>query len=299
MKPAVSMLRAIALGLFVFMTVGIQASSLKGELQKFVRDKKAQIGIAVVSDGKVIVSLNDNERYPMMSVYKFHQSMAVAELMERNNIPLDSALYISKKDLKENTYSPLRDSHPAGNFHMPIRELLKYSLQQSDNNACDILFQFSGGPQATNKYIRSLGYKQFNIQYTEDEMHQDIALCYQNWSSPSDAALLIYDLFNNRRFAGKHFAYIRECMEQCQTGTDRLAAPFLATNAVVGHKTGTGGKNENGAIIGVNDVAHIKLPDGKRYAIAVLIKDSLHDMAETGQMIAEISRLVFAWACKE
>lgn len=182
---------------------------------------------------------------------------------------------------------------------MPIRELLKYSLQQSDNNACDILFQFSGGPQATDRYIRSLGYEQFNIRYTEDEMHQDIALCYQNWSSPSDAALLIYDLFNNRRFAEKHFAYIRECMEQCQTGTDRLVAPFLTTNAIVGHKTGTGGKNENGAIIGVNDVAHIKLPNGKRYAIAVLIKDSLHDMAETGRMIAEISQLVFAWACKE
>lgn len=112
----VSILRAIALALSVFIAVGLQASSLKGELQKFVRDKKAQIGIAVVSDGKVIVSLNDSGRYPLMSVYKFHQSMAVAELMEKNNIPLDSTLYIAKKDLKENTYSPLRDSHPMRQF---------------------------------------------------------------------------------------------------------------------------------------------------------------------------------------
>ena len=40
---------------------------------------------------------------------------------------------------------------------MSIADLLKYTLQQSDNNACDILFNYQGGPDAVNKYLHSLG----------------------------------------------------------------------------------------------------------------------------------------------
>lgn len=291
--------RAIVGLLLISMSVGSYATSLEKELNEFVRGKHAQIGVAVVSEGKVIARVNERRHYPMMSVYKFHQAMAIAHRMERDDIPLDTLLYISKQDLKENTYSPLRDTYPAGGFQMTVRELLRYSLQQSDNNACDILFRFLGGTQVADDYIRSLGYKNCRIRYTEDEMHQDIVLCYDNWTRPSDAARLIYTLFNSEKFAGKHFEYIRECLEQCQTGLDRLSAPLLATNAIVGHKTGTGDKNARGAIIGVNDIAHIRLPNGRRYAIAVFVKDSYYDMAETSRLIAEISERVYTWFCRE
>lgn len=52
-------------------------------------------------------------------------------------------------------------------------------MQQSDNNACDILFQYQGGVDAVNQYIHSLGVTDCAIVCTENDMHQDESLCYQ------------------------------------------------------------------------------------------------------------------------
>lgn len=74
---------------------------------------------------------------------------------------------------------------------MSIADLLKYTLQQSDNNACDILFDYQGGPDAVNKYIHSLGIRECAIAGTETAMHEDLNLCYENWTTPLAAAELV------------------------------------------------------------------------------------------------------------
>ncbi|MFR0775137.1 MAG: serine hydrolase [Alistipes finegoldii] len=38
-----------------------------------------------------------------------------------------------------------------------MAELLAYSVAQSDNNVCDLLFRFLGGPEVVNCYIAGLG----------------------------------------------------------------------------------------------------------------------------------------------
>ena len=52
---------------------------LKSQLQRIITSYKARVGIAVIIDGKDTLTINNEERYPMMSVYKFHQSLAVAK----------------------------------------------------------------------------------------------------------------------------------------------------------------------------------------------------------------------------
>ena len=74
---------------------------------------------------------------------------------------------------------------------MSIADLLRYTLQQSDNNACDILFNYQGGPEAVNRYIHSLGVRECAIVGTETAMHEDLNLCYQNWTTPLAAAELL------------------------------------------------------------------------------------------------------------
>ena len=45
-----------------------------------------------------------------------------------------------------------------------------------------------------------------------------------------------------------------------------------------------------GELIGINDVGFILLPDGKRYTIAVLVKDSKESMADTEKIIDKAFR---------
>ena len=117
-----------------------QQSKLETQLKQAIKDKKAEIGIAVIINGKDTVTVNNDIHYPLMSVFKFHQALALADYMGKKKQSLDTRLPIKKSDLKPDTYSPLRDKYPQGGIEMSIADLLRYTLQQSDNNACDILF---------------------------------------------------------------------------------------------------------------------------------------------------------------
>ena len=52
---------------------------LENQLRKIIANKKAQVGIAVIINGKDTITINNNDHYPMMSVFKLHQALAVAD----------------------------------------------------------------------------------------------------------------------------------------------------------------------------------------------------------------------------
>ena len=230
----------------------------------------------------------------MMSVFKLHQALAVADYCEKKGLSFDTPIYIRKVDLKTDTYSPLRDLYPDGEISLSIKELLKYTLHLSDNNACDILFLQTGGTEATDHYIRTnLGMRHFAIKATEDEMHQDKNKCYLNWSTPLETVRMIELLLNVPLFDDEYQKFIKTTMMSCETGKDRLARPLQGNKAILGHKTGTGDRNDKGQIIGMNDVGFVYLPDGQSYTIAVFIKDSEESEAATARIIADISKTVY------
>lgn len=272
----------------------LPAQSLQGELSACVRQANAEVGVAVVRDGRVIARVNDRVRYPLMSVMKLYQGMHVAAMFDGRKASLDTLLTVTRDDLKPDTYSPLREAYPEGDFTMSVARLLDYSIQQSDNNACDILFRLSGGPAATDRYVRGLGLRHFALRHTEDEMHRDASLWAANWSRPSEAARLIYRLFEAARFDGPAMSYLRHSLEQCQTGRGRLSAPLLPVGAVVAHKTGTGDR-VNGRLTGINDVAYVTLPNGRSYAIAVFIRETPLPMPEAERLIADLSAIALRW----
>ena len=49
-----------------------QQSKLETQLKQAIKDKKAEIGIAVIINGKDTVTVNSDIHYPLMSVFKFH-----------------------------------------------------------------------------------------------------------------------------------------------------------------------------------------------------------------------------------
>lgn len=291
----IPIMRFLILFLFILSTSLIQAQEvlLESKIKKSIENVPAQVGVAIIINGKDTITVNNECHYPLMSVMKYPQALAVLHYLHQHNQPLSTKIFIPKEALLDDTYSPLRDKYPEGNIYMPIAQLLDYTIQKSDNNACDILFNYTGGVSYTDSYIRSLGINNFSISKTEDDMHEDLAACYENWSTPLEIASLTDMLFSKELFPTEYQNFLKETMLNCQTGTNRLPAPLLDTTARIGHKTGTSDRNVQGELIGINDVGFILLPDGKRYTIAVLVKDSTESMADTEKIIANISGIVY------
>ena len=216
---------------------------------------------------------------PAVYVGLSHQALAVADYLRHNNLPLDTTLHITRADLPEGTWSPLRDNRKEAEFDISIADLLVYTLQQSDNNACDILFKLRS-PAETDQYIRSLGIEDFNISYNERDMGTNHQLSYDNWTTPYAATSLLRKFIESDIIAEPYFSFIKETMSNCETG------------ATIAHKTGSG-YTENGRISGTNDLGYITLPNGESYYIAVFIKDSAHSQEDTEKIIANISEIVY------
>ncbi|MCM1331896.1 MAG: class A beta-lactamase [Bacteroides sp.] len=290
-------LRLPLIAIVVILTVSCSSrgkyDNLQNALSEYADSCNAEVGIAVIIDGKDTVTVNCDKDYPMMSVFKFPQALAVANYAENHAILLDDSIDIRDGEILPDTYSPMRERYGTGALSLPLHELLAFSLQHSDNNACDILFRLIGGPATAQHYLDSIGITGINIVATEADMHADTGLCYENYANPLAMAGLLEIFSTAIGWQSPAMHTIFNLMTTCATGDDRLAAPLSATNATIGHKTGTGDKNANGEIIGLNDVGFVFLPNGHRYCIAVFIKDSKESPQKTSAMIARISEIVY------
>ena len=268
-------------------------ADLQRELQEYVSDKDAGIGIGVIVDGRDTVEVNGHQRFPMMSVYKFPISLALADVCRADGMTFDDSCTVVAAELHRDTYSPMTDRYAdIDTVSISLRELLAYTLQMSDNNASDILLKRAGGAGRVDSYVRSLGVDDIDIRWSEDEMHVDTVRCRDNSCTPLAMAALLsrFDAADNDTLT----AEIKRLMETCATGTDRLLPPLSEAGALLGHKTGTGDINPVGRPQAINDVGYVHTPDGRHvYSIAVFISDSSYDIQSTSAMIAEISRMVY------
>lgn len=269
-----------------------RAVKMQADLNRYVASKSARIGVAVIINGVDTVAVNGHDPFPMLSVYKFPQAIAVAELCERRRMNMNGFISVYESDMLPDTYSPMRDELGQVHMRLPLSEVLRYSVTLSDNNACDRLFRFIGGVAAADSLMKAMGFDEINIVATEQQMHSDLSLCYDNSSSPLQMAALLDTFSRSLRHQSYRYDIIHDLMTSCTTGTDRLLFPLLRRDALLGHKTGTGDVNSRGLIIGLNDVGYVKLPDGNTYSIAVFVADSPYDMKETSAIISDISEIV-------
>lgn len=260
---------------------------LQEKLEKLISDFPGEVGIAMVYDRNV-VCVNCDSHFPMFSVVKFHQALAVCEKLREKNIP---DIIVEKKNLKPNTWSPMRVKYPKGG-KFSVNQLLEYTLIESDNNACDILFYNVASPIQVDSIIHNWGIKDFGIAWTEDEQNADISLCNDNWTTPF-AAVQLLNRFYNDYDTDKYYRFVWETMSKCNTGANRIPK-YIGSQAIkIVHKTGTGGLTPDGKVMGINDIACIILPDGRNFELAVFIKNADCTPAECEELIAEIAKICY------
>lgn len=267
---------------------------LRQELALYCQPFDAQIGIGLITAQGDTLTVNNRTDYPLMSVFKFHQALAVTHLLEQRGLALTDSLHIPAEALAADSYSPLKKEHPQGNLYLSHSELLRYTLQLSDNLVCDFLFRQFLSPQETALFLKdTTGIRNFQLEYNEVEMKEDPARCYQNQSSPYAAAKLLQLFAEGKIVSEPYLGEIRKHLLHCQTGRDKIPG-FLQQEPVrIGHKTGSGPTLANGRIVADNDLGFAVLPDGQQYYLAVFIKDALLTPQETAAIIAEISRRTY------
>lgn len=268
----------------------LDPEGLRDRLGELVGRIDARVGVAVISGGGDTLTVRGEEHFPLLSVFKFHQALAVCDRLRQSGQSLDMLIEVAGDELERDTWSPLRDEFPAGG-QFSVRQLLDYTLLYSDNNACDILFARICGIARTSQYIGSLGISDFCIECNEKMMHEDIMNSYRNRTTPLSAALLL-EAFHAMRDNNEYFRYVWDTMASCRTGTGRIPKYAVPSDAVIAHKTGTGDVRKDGRIIAVNDIGVILFPDGGHISLAVFVSDAACGMTQCEETIALIAEAV-------
>ncbi|MGV8915448.1 MAG: class A beta-lactamase, subclass A2 [Kaistella sp.] len=290
--------KLLILSLLISIFSFAQNSELKKEINQITKDKKATVAVSVLDfETNKSFDINGDKALPMLSVFKFHIALAVLAQVDEGKLNLDQKIFIKKADLLENTWSPIRKKYPEGNIEMPLSELLKYTVAQSDNNGCDILLRMLGGTENVQKYFDDLKVKDFTIKANEAKMHQGFEFMYWNTTTTNSANRLLKDFFDGKIVSKKSTDFLLKTMYETNTGTTKIIAQ-LPAGTPVAHKTGSSGKDKTGLTVAENDIGIITLPNGKHYAISAFVSDSMESEETNTKMIADISKLVFDYFSK-
>lgn len=275
-----------------FSQILFSQQSLKTALENIIKDKKATIGVSVwhLEKGDTL-SINGNKHLPMQSVFKLHIAMAALDLADKGKLNLNQKIKLTKKNLLQNTWSPLREKYPDGNVEVPLSEILELTVAQSDNNGCDIILDLIGGTKIVQNYMNKIGIRDFQIVANEETMHKILDIQYQNYSSANAANLVLKKLYSEPVLKKQSKDFLIKILENTTTAPNRLKGE-LPKNIVVAHKTGTS-FTEKGKTPATNDIGVITLPNNEHLIVSVFVSDSYENEKTNEKIIADIAKASF------
>ena len=265
-------------------------NTLSFKLRSCIKFQNEKIGIAVIKDNNIWII--NNRKQPLLSVFKYIAAVKVLNYLEKKQIPLDKKIIIKENMVDKNTYSPMLNKYLSFPFKISISELLMYMISESDNNACDILIDYSGGLKELESFIHNLGFEKIEISVNEKDMNNNVEKQYLNKSYPIDVARLMKYVHEGNLLSEYHSNFLDKLMKQTSTGKDKLKAGVPPSVSIY-HKTGSGSRRADGTKIADNDAGYVFLPDGRIYYIVVMIEDSKLSDAENAKIISNISRVVY------
>lgn len=249
----------------------------------FAQDSKAEFISAYIIDNQKCIGINEDSICPLFSVVKFPQAVYVAHCLSKSGKSLDEKITVRKRNLMHDTWSPMLNVFKV-RHKFSYAELLRFSLQESDNNACDLLFDVFGSPTEVEKYMKELGFDDIKIAKTERQMMADRASTLQNAASPKAIANLL-QWFNDHHKDDEYLAFVWQLMSECKTGTSRLPSILCDGDSII-HKTGTGFSTEKG-ISAINDAGIIFHADGSHSIAVVFVLNHPNGVDAAEKVLAE------------
>lgn len=275
----------------------VDKDSLLVALHEVVDEQPGQFGIAVIIDNNDTIVLNNSSDYPMMSMFKLHEALAVCHRLDMKSADLDTVLELRRSELDAETWSPMLKEHVGESFRLTAGELIDYILVCSDNNASNFLFdQIISAPETDACIHEMLPGSDFAIKHREADMKAEIGKSYENRTSPLAYAMLVNRLFTDSLVSVSKQEHVKRGMRNCDTGMPRIAAGLPdVPDIVFSHRTGSGYVNDHGEVIAVNDGGYVELPSGKKYTVVVFVRDFGGEQEEAEQIISRISSAVYEY----
>ncbi len=272
---------------------GCKTQSIKSEfndsIYHLIKNKKLDIGISVRDNtGDEIVSYNQNKKYKLYSVSKYFLGLYILDQVDKGNLNLNQPVIFSKKDLKPDLYSPLRDSNPLGTT-LTLKESIKYLIEDSDNNVFDKLIDISGGFQRLNLFVHQIVPNKnkfaINAGYSDSE-----TLFQSNVITPSLTTEILYKMENRQIISDESLNLLKFYMQH--SVNNKRIQGLLQTKTKSFHKSGTSGRKD-GIITATNDIGIVELQDEQSFSIAVFISNSHEDDATNEYIIAKLADIIY------
>ncbi len=297
---------------------------LETAIHQMVREFPGTAGVAVraVDEGWTIQA-GGRRLLPQQSVSKLWVAMTVLDQRDSGRLKLDDPISVTAADLTL-FHQPIASLVKNGTWNTTVGNLLFRALTQSDNTANDRLLTLVGGPGAVRSFIerKQLGDIRFgpgerllqagtagltwnqsmsvggNFYAARARLDPEVrqAAMQRYIDNPPDGAapLAIADalarLARGELLSETSTRLMISTLESSKTGRARLKAG-IAPGWTLAHKTGTG-QELGRRNAGFNDVGLLTAPDGRRYAVAVMIGDTTRPMRERQQLISAVARTV-------
>jgi beta-lactamase class A len=299
---------------------------IRSRLADLGRNFDGQVGIAVKSiDDGWEAGWKDDELYPQQSISKLWVAITAMDAVDRGRLNLDDKVTLTRSDLTL-FHQPIRDDilNNGGSFTTTYRDIMYREIVTSDNTANDKLMRSVGGPKAVRAMIARKHLGAIRFDNGERDMQSRVAgLTWKPeysignafWVARDKVPLAIRSKAFNRYIANPYDGaapsaivnalarlkrgellsrastdHLLDVMSQTKTGPQRLKGG-LADGWSLNHKTGTGqelGPEE----AGYNDVGILTAPDGKSYAVAVMIKRTATPLPVRMTLMSNVTRAV-------
>lgn len=285
-------LASLLFSTFIVFAAHAQTEKLKPIITKIAGGISADVGVTIMdlATGDSL-SVNGDKHFPMQSVFKFHIALAALHQVEEGKLSLDQKYHVTKEHYFP-TWSVLMRSHPEANVDVTLRDLITWSVMNSDNVACDMLFDILGGPHQVDRYIKSLGITDISIVANEKQMHNEWLIQFDNWTTPKAMASLLKLFHEGKILKPENNTFLWQTMVDTPNAPKRLKG-MLPAGTVVARKPGTGAPNAEGVLGAVNDPGILVLPDGRKIIVAAFVTNTTESTSAAEKVIAEISKAVF------
>ena len=295
---------------------------ISNRIDELGRSFDGTVGIAVRSvEGGWSTGWNEDELAPQQSVSKLWVAIAALDAVDKGRVSLDDRVTLTKSDLTL-FHQPIRAKVLGGGHTTSLGNLLEEALTKSDNTANDKLMRSIGGPDAVRAV---LGAKRIGgIRFYNGERSLQSRIAGLTWSQDYSIGRAFYEARNAlpmsvRRAAFNRYledpydgasaqaivdalarlkrgellspqstAKILNIMGNTRTGPRRLKGGLKA-GWTLSHKTGTG-QELSGTQAGYNDIGVLTAPDGRSYAVAVMIKKTSTPLSTRMELMQDVVR---------
>ena len=245
-------------------------NSLTYKVQKAVRGKNCEVRAAVICKDKIWTF--NNEKTPLMSVFKYFIALKVLDKIEKENLSLDDKIFVTETMISRTTYSPMLKRYTKTPFKISVSDLIKYMVSESDNNATDILLSYVGGITVLQRYLTMFEPVDIKISADEKMMEDDIQTQYLNTAKPLDVIGLMRLMREDKGYFS--YAVFAEMFEKSFLSDEHKK--FLVR-------------------IAENDAGFVILPNGETYYIAVFVAESKMSDSENHALAAQVSKIVYEY----